>query len=61
MRYSPGLAGKMAVSIGKGGGWGPLAFTRNPNGKSMAQAARNLTDNVDGFLRDLQFLVVEIK
>ena len=33
--------------------------TPHPNSKFMAQVARNLTDSVDGFLRDMQFLVVD--
>ena len=33
--------------------------TTNPNGQFMAQVARNLTDGVDGFLRDKRFLVVD--
>jgi putative transposase len=33
--------------------------TPNPGGNFMTQVARNLTDNVDGFLRDMQFLVVD--
>ena len=34
-------------------------ITTHPNSKFMAQVARNLTDSVDGFLRDMQFLVVD--
>ena len=34
-------------------------ITPHPNSKFMAQVARNLTDSVDGFLRDMQFLVVD--
>lgn len=33
--------------------------TTNPNGRFMAQVARNLTDGVDGFLHDRRFLVVD--
>ena len=33
--------------------------TPHPNSAFMAQIARDLTDNVDGFLRDMQFLVVD--
>jgi putative transposase len=33
--------------------------TPPPNSAFMAQVARNLTGNVDGFLRDMQFLVVD--
>jgi putative transposase len=33
--------------------------TPHPNSAFMAQVARNLTDSVDGFLRDMQFLVVD--
>jgi len=33
--------------------------TPHPNSKFMAQVARNLTDSVDGFLRDMQFLIVD--
>ncbi|HIE69866.1 MAG TPA: hypothetical protein EYP98_06660, partial [Planctomycetes bacterium] len=34
-------------------------ITPHPNSSFMAQVARNLTDSVDGFLRDMQFLVVD--
>ncbi|MFT4840524.1 MAG: putative transposase [Planctomycetota bacterium] len=34
-------------------------ITPHPNGEFMAQVARNLTDSVDGFLRDMDFLVVD--
>ena len=34
-------------------------ITTNPNGKFMAQVARNLTDSVGGFLRDKKFLVLD--
>jgi transposase InsO family protein len=33
--------------------------TPHPNSAFMAQVARNLTDSVDGFLHDMQFLVVD--
>lgn len=33
--------------------------TPNPDGAFMAQVARNLTDCVDGFLRDKRFLIVD--
>ena len=33
--------------------------TTNPNGSFMAQVARNLTDGVDGFLRENRFLVLD--
>ena len=33
--------------------------TPNPGGKFMAQVARNLTDHVDGFLRDKKFLILD--
>jgi len=33
--------------------------TPHPNSTFMAQVARNLTDSVDGFLRNMQFLVVD--
>ena len=33
--------------------------TPNPDGKFMAQVARNLTDHVDGFLRDKKFLILD--
>ena len=33
--------------------------TPNPGGNFMAQVARNLTDHVDGFLRDKKFLILE--
>tara|TARA_R110002094_G_scaffold101690_2_gene101614 strand:- start:1244 stop:2206 length:963 start_codon:yes stop_codon:yes gene_type:complete len=34
-------------------------ITPHPNGEFMAQVARNLTDSVDGFLRNMKFLVVD--
>ena len=34
-------------------------ITPHPNSAFMAQVARNLTDSVDGFLRNMQFLVVD--
>jgi transposase InsO family protein len=34
-------------------------ITTNPDGKFMAQVARNLTDHVDGFLRDKKFLILD--
>jgi transposase InsO family protein len=34
-------------------------ITPHPNSKFIAQVARNLTDSVDGFLRDMQFFVVD--
>jgi transposase InsO family protein len=33
--------------------------TPNPGGNFMAQVARNLTDHVDGFLRDKKFLILD--
>lgn len=33
--------------------------TTNPDGAFMAQVARNLTDGVDGFLRDRRFLILD--
>ena len=33
--------------------------TPNPGGKFMTQVARNLTDQVDGFLRDKKFLILD--
>jgi hypothetical protein len=33
--------------------------TPNPDGNFMAQVARNLTDHVDGFLRDKKFLILD--
>lgn len=33
--------------------------TTNPNGEFMAQVARNLTDSVDGFLRNKRFLILD--
>jgi len=33
--------------------------TPNPGGNFMAQVARNLTDSVDGFLRDKKFLILD--
>ena len=33
--------------------------TTNPDGEFMAQIARNLTGPVDGFLRDVQFLILD--
>jgi putative transposase len=33
--------------------------TPNPGGSFMAQVARNLTDHVDGFLRDKKFLILD--
>jgi putative transposase len=33
--------------------------TPNPGGKFMAQVARNLTNHVDGFLRDKKFLILD--
>ncbi|MGK0434078.1 MAG: putative transposase, partial [Planctomycetota bacterium] len=32
-------------------------ITPNPNSAFMAQVARNLTDQVDGFLRDMKYLI----
>jgi hypothetical protein len=34
-------------------------ITPNPDGNFMAQVARNLTDGVDGFLRDKRFLILD--
>ncbi|MCR9246018.1 MAG: integrase core domain-containing protein [bacterium] len=34
-------------------------ITTNPNADFMAQVARNLTDSVDGFLRDKRFLILD--
>ena len=34
-------------------------ITTNPNGAFMAQVARNLTDDVDGFLRGKRYLIVD--
>ena len=34
-------------------------ITPNPGGSFMAQVARNLTDHVDGFLRDKKFLILD--
>ena len=34
-------------------------ITTRPNGEFMAQVARNLTDSVDGFLRDKRFLILD--
>ncbi|MGK0156921.1 MAG: transposase InsO family protein, partial [Neolewinella sp.] len=34
-------------------------ITPNPDGNFMAQVARNLTDPVDGFLRDKKFLILD--
>ena len=33
--------------------------TPNPDGSFMAQVARNLTDDVDGFLRSKRFLIID--
>ncbi|MFT4843306.1 MAG: putative transposase [Planctomycetota bacterium] len=33
--------------------------TPNPNSACMAQVARNLTDQVDGFLRDMKYLILD--
>ena len=34
-------------------------ITPNPGGNFMAQVARNLTDPIDGFLRDKKFLILD--
>ena len=34
-------------------------ITTNPNAEFMAQVARNLTDHVDGFLRDAKWLILD--
>jgi putative transposase len=34
-------------------------ITTNPNAEFMAQVARNLTDQVDGFLRDAEWLILD--
>ncbi|MFT4842507.1 MAG: transposase [Planctomycetota bacterium] len=34
-------------------------ITANPNSAFMAQVARNLTDQVDGFLRDMKYLILD--
>jgi putative transposase len=34
-------------------------ITTNPNAEFMAQVARNLTDRVDGFLRDAKWLILD--
>jgi len=34
-------------------------ITSNPNAEFMAQVARNLTDRVDGFLRDARWLILD--
>ena len=34
-------------------------ITANPDGNFMAQVARNLTDQVDGFLREKKFLILD--
>ena len=36
-----------------------VGVTTNPDGPFMARVARNLTDHVDGFLRDKQFAVLD--
>jgi putative transposase len=33
--------------------------TTNPDGNFMARVARNLTDNVDGFLLDMKYLILD--
>ena len=33
--------------------------TTNPDGNFMARVARNLTDNVDGFLRNMSYLILD--
>ena len=34
-------------------------ITQNPDGNFMARVARNLTDNVDGFLRNMSYLILD--
>jgi len=34
-------------------------ITANPDGNFVAQVARNLTDQVDGFLRDKKYLILD--
>jgi putative transposase len=37
----------------------PAGITTNPDSAFMAQVARNLTDHVDGFLRDKRYLILD--